>query len=84
MEPIYYPIEDLDLILYPITIKSCVLDVEIDTSKNWYIQSVSMLTSVNSMMKLAHRDWIESAIIATVYANQDICNDIQKACRGEE
>jgi len=84
MEPIYYPIEDLDLILYPITIKSCVLDVEIDTSKSWYIQGVSMVTSTNSIVALEHGDWIERAIIATVYTNQNICNDIQKACRGEE
>ena len=84
MEPIFYTIEDLDLILYPITIKECTLDVEIDTSRSWYVQSVSIVTTGNKVMKLASGDWIEREIIASVYADRDICNDIEKACRGEE
>ena len=84
MEPIYYTIEELDLILYPITIQCCTLDIEIDTSGNWFIQSVSITTTGNKVIQLDHNDWIEREIIASVYADRDLCNDITKECKGEK
>jgi hypothetical protein len=83
MEPIFYTVEDLELILYPITINECTLDIEIDTSRNWYIQSVSITTTGNKVVQLDQGDWIEREIIASVYADRDLCNEITKTCRGE-
>jgi hypothetical protein len=83
MEPIFYTVEDLELILYPMTINECTLDIEIDTSRNWYIQSVSITTTGHKVIKLDQGDWIEREIIASVYADRDLCNDIIKTCRGE-
>lgn len=84
MKPIPYTIEDLELILYPITIHECTLDIEIDTSRDWYIQSVSIVTTGNKIVQLDHGDWIEREIIASVYADREICDHITKSCRGEE
>jgi len=83
MEPIYYTVEDLELVIYPITINSCTLDVEIDTSRDWYIQGVSIVTTGNKVVQLDHGDWIEREIIASVYADRDLCDEIKKACKGE-
>jgi hypothetical protein len=83
MEPIFYTVEDLELVLYPIIINECTLDIEIDTSRNWYIQGVSITTTGNKVVQLAKGDWIEKEIIASVYADRDLCNDIIKTCRGE-
>jgi len=83
MEPIYYTVEDLELILYPITINECTLNIEIDTSRDWFIQSVSIVTTGNKIVELDDNDWIAREIIASVYADQDICDDIKKQCAGE-
>lgn len=81
MEPIYFEIEDLELVLYPITITECTLDIEIDTSRDWYIQGVSIVTTGNKIVQLDHEDWIEREIIASVYADQDLCAEIKEACK---
>lgn len=83
MEPIYYTVEDLELILYPITINECTLNVEIDTSRDWFIQSVSIVTTGNKIVELDDGDWIAREIIASVYADQEICDDIKKQCASE-
>jgi len=81
MQPIFFTVNDLDLILYPITITECTLDIEIDTSRDWYIQSVSIVTTGNKIAQLAHGDWIEREIIASVYADRDLCAEIKDACK---
>jgi hypothetical protein len=83
MEPIYYTVEDLELVLYPITINECTLNIEIDTSRDWFIQSVSIVTTGNKIVELDYGDWIAREIIASVYADQEICDDIKKQCAGE-
>lgn len=81
MQPIFFTVNDLDLILYPITIGECTLDIEIDTSRDWYIQSVSIVTTGNKVVQLDHGDWIEREIIASVYADRDLCAEIKEACK---
>mgnify|MGYP007004366989 CR=1 FL=1 len=81
MQPIFFTVNDLDLILYPITITECTLDIEIDTSRDWYIQSVSIVTTGNKVVQLDHGDWIEREIIASVYADRDLCAEIKDACK---
>ena len=81
MQPIFFTVNDLDLILYPITITECTLDIEIDTSRDWYIQSVSIVTTGNKVVQLDSGDWIEREIIASVYADRELCAEIKEACK---
>lgn len=80
MQPIFFTINDLDLILYPITIGECTLDIEIDTSRDWYIDGVSIVTTGGKVIDLETEDWIKKEIVASVYADRELCAEIKDAC----
>lgn len=81
MQPIFFTIQDLDLILYPITIGECTLDIEIDTSRDWYINSVSIVTTGGKVIELDAKDWIKREIVGSVYSDRELCEEITNACR---
>lgn len=81
MQPIFFTVKDLDLILYPITITECTLDIEIDTSRDWYIDGVSIVTTGGKVIELDAEDWIKREIVASVYSDRELCAEIKEACK---
>lgn len=81
MQPIFFTVNDLELVLYPITITECTLDIEIDTMRDWYIRSVSIVTTGNKTIQLDDGDWIAKEIIASVYSDRELCAEIKEACK---